>query len=43
MSAPQIILELIERFERNIEAYKSGVLRGARPTGSYIVIEEGQG
>ena len=24
MPAPQIILELIERFERNIEAYKSG-------------------
>jgi len=24
MTAPQIILELIERFERNIEAYKSG-------------------
>jgi type I restriction-modification system DNA methylase subunit len=25
MPAPQIILELIERFERNMEAYKSGV------------------
>ena len=24
MPAPQIILELVERFERNIEAYKSG-------------------
>ena len=24
MPAPQIILELIERFERNSEAYKSG-------------------
>ena len=24
MSAPQIILDLIDRFERNKEAYKSG-------------------
>ena len=25
MSAPQIILDLIERFERNLDDYKSGV------------------
>ena len=28
MPAPQIILDLIERFERNKEAYKSGAYNG---------------
>ncbi len=25
MTAPQVVLELVERFKRNIEQYKSGV------------------
>lgn len=42
MPAPSELIELVERFERNIEAYKSGQYNEAQVRREYNLVEGGK-